>query len=139
MPSLPWQVPQVLGIFSGYTADRESVFGKNRVRISVATRAGMVLRIRMHASRQRLRLVRVAGLALHLRHLVRMRIFLDVRVAIVAFQAAVNAVAERLSVHRDAVPVGILHRLVSVAGQAIRLRVQPDGRHRQQQRGQPLL
>lgn len=28
MPSVPWQLPQVFGTFSGYTADRESLFGK---------------------------------------------------------------------------------------------------------------
>lgn len=79
----------------------------------------------MHAARQAGRLVRVAALALDFSHLLRMRIFLDVDVAITAFQAAVDAVRELLSVHSDAVPRGILQALVAVARKAIRLGMEP--------------
>ena len=95
---------------------------KNRVRAAVATRAGMLLRVRMHAARQPRGLIGMATLALHLRYLVRMRIFLDRRMAIVALHAAVNAVRKRLAIHCDAVTVRILHALVAVTGQAIGLR-----------------
>ena len=67
----------------------------------------------------------MAGLALHLRHLLRVRILLDVHVAVVAFHAAMNAVAKRLPIHGDAVSVPILHRRVAMARQAVRLRMQP--------------
>jgi len=111
--------------------------GKNRVRVSMATRAGMLRRIRMNASCQSFRLIRVAALALHLRHLLRMRILLDVRVAIVALKASVNALAKGLPIHGDAVPVRILHGLVAMARQALRLRIEPAGREHQQQPANP--
>ena len=70
------------------------VLGKDGMRVSVATGAGMLGPIGMHASGQPRRLIGVAGLALHRRHLIRMRIFLDGRVAIAALQAAVDAGTE---------------------------------------------
>ena len=77
--------------------------------VSVATGAGMLRRVGMDAPLQVLRLVGVAAFALHLCHLGRMRIFLDRGVAVVAFKAAVDAVAEGFAVDRDAVACGILH------------------------------
>jgi hypothetical protein len=47
------------------------------------------------------------------------RILLDVSVTIVALQAAVDAGAEFLSIHCDAVPGGVLHRLIAMTRQAI--------------------
>ena len=76
----------------------------------------------MNASRQAGSLIGVAALALYLGHSIRMWILLDAGMAIVAFQAAVDAVAEGLAVHRHAVPCGILHARVPMARQAIRLR-----------------
>ena len=90
------------------------------------------------------RFIRMAALAVHLHYLVRMRIFLDRRVAVVALHAAVNAVGKRLAIHGDAVTVRILHALVAVAGQAIGLRISLPGPTPGQQRAKaaaqnPLL
>ena len=127
MPSVPWHVAAGLRNIQRIHSRPRIRLRKNRVRVPVAAGAGMLLRVRMHASRKPRRLIRVAGLALHLRHLLRMRILLDVHVAIVALQAAVNAVAKRLSIHGDAVSVRVLHRRVAMARQAIRLRIEPRG------------
>ena len=136
MPSVPWHLPQVFGNIQRIHRRARIRLGKNRVRVSMATRAGMLRRIRMNAPCQSFRLIRVAALALHLRHLLRMRILLDVRVAIVALKASVNALAKGLPIHGDAVPVRILHGLVAMARQALRLRIEPAGREHQQQPGQ---
>jgi hypothetical protein len=64
-----------------------------------------------------------------------MRIFLDVNVAIAAFQAAMDAVRERLPIDGDAVPSSVLQALVAVARKAIRLGMQSARTHRQQQYG----
>ena len=75
----------------------------------------------MHAALELRSLVGVAGLAVDLGDVVGMRIFLDVGVAVVALQAAVNAGTEFVAVDGDAVAGGVLHGLVAMAGQAIRL------------------
>lgn len=51
-----------------------------------------------------------------------MRVFLDIGVAVVALQAAVNAGTEFAAIYGDAVPRCIGHALVGVAGEAIGLR-----------------
>jgi hypothetical protein len=58
-------------------------------------------------------------------------------VAVIALQAAMNAVAKGLPVHGNAVPVRVLHTCVAMARQALRLRMQPARAHRQQQRRNP--
>jgi hypothetical protein len=93
--------------------------GKDFVRIAVAARARMFLAIGVHAAAELGRLVGVAGLAIHRRDFVGMRIALDVRVAIRALQAAVNTVAEMLPVDKDAVAVAVGHARVAVAGEAV--------------------
>ena len=100
------------------------VLGEDGVRISVTTGAGMVGRICVYASRQLRRLARVAGVALHLRDLLRMRIILDVGVTVVALEAAVDALAETVAIHADVVARGILQPFVRVAGKAVGLRDQ---------------
>ncbi len=76
----------------------------------------------MNAARQLGCFVGVTGLAVNLGDVVRMGIFLDVCVAIVALQAAVDAGAELLTIHRNAMPGGILHGLIAMTGEAICLR-----------------
>jgi hypothetical protein len=49
-------------------------------------------------------------------------IFLDVGVAFIAFQAAVNASGEGLSIHADVMAGGILQAFVGVTGKAVGLR-----------------
>ena len=66
-----------------------------------------------------------------------MRIVLDVCVAVVALQAAVNAGAEGLAVDCDAVAGRVLHGLVRMARQAIRLCVKDARPERNQQCEQP--
>ena len=76
----------------------------------------------MDAGAELLSFIRVAGLAIHFCDVIGMWILFDVRMTVVALQAAVNACAEFISINGDAVARRILHGLVGVAGQAIRLR-----------------
>ena len=99
------------------------VLGKDGVGVSMATGAGMLGLVGMHASGQPRRLIGVAGLALDRRDLIRMRILLDRRVAIAALQAAVDAGVKGMRIHADAVPRGVLHARIRVAGQAIAVRL----------------
>ncbi len=103
--------------------------------IAMATGAGMVRRIGVDAPGQSSRLIGVAGIALDRRDLLRMGIPLDGGVAIGAFQAAVDAGAELLPVHADAVPRCVLQTRVSMAGQTIAVRLRHAGRRRNQKRG----
>ena len=64
----------------------------------------------------------MAGFAIDFGDVVRMGIFLDVRVAVIALQTPVNAGAELVAVDRDAVTGCILHCLVAMAGKAVGLR-----------------
>ena len=66
------------------------ILGEDGVRVAMATGAGMVGRIGMHAARKSGSLPHVAGVALHFGDLVRMRITLDIRMAIAAFLAPMN-------------------------------------------------
>ncbi len=77
----------------------------------------------------------MAGLAVDLGDLVGVRVLLDVGVAVVALQAAVNAGTELVAIDRDAVAGCILHRLVAVASQAICLCGQAVG-HNEHSHGQ---
>ena len=65
--------------------------------------------------------VGVARFALDLGDVVGVGIFLDVGVAVVALQAAMNALAELVAIDADAVAGGVLHGLVAMAGEAIGL------------------
>lgn len=76
----------------------------------------------------------MACLAVNLRDVIRMRIFLDVRMAVIALQAAVDAGAEFVAIYGDAVACGILHRLVAMACEAISLRCQIMGRQEDKKR-----
>ena len=69
------------------------------MRIAVTTGAGMLFRRGMNAAREPGGFVGVAGLAVNLGDVIRMGIFLDVGVAIVALQAAMDAGAELLAIH----------------------------------------
>lgn len=77
----------------------------------------------------------MAGFAINLGDVIRMWILLDVGVAVVALQVSMHAGAELVGIDRDAVSVCVLHRLVAVTCQAIRLRGQPVG-HNYQDKGQ---
>ena len=100
--------------------------GEDGVRVSMATGAGMFRLVRMDAPCKPRSLFGVAGLALDRRHLLRVGIFLDAGVAIVALQAAVNAGSELLPIHADTMPRRILHPWVRMTRQAIRSRL-PNG------------
>ena len=63
----------------------------------------------------------MTGLAVDYRDVIGMRIFLDVRVAVIALQTPVNAGAELVAVDGDAVTGCILHCLVAMAGKAVGL------------------
>ena len=130
-------VPACLGNIQRIHSRSRIGLWEDCVCVAMATGARMVLRIRVHASSQARCLIRVAARALHLRYLVRMRILLDVSVAIVALQAAMNALAKGLSVHSNAVPIRILHGRVAMAREALGLRMQPARTHRQQQCRKP--
>ena len=95
--------------------------------VAVTTGAGMLFRRGMHAACELRGFVGVARLALDLGDVVGMRIFLDVGVAVVALQAAVNAGAEFVAIDGDAVPGGVLHGLVAVAAPGNQLARQGDG------------
>lgn len=69
----------------------------------------------------------MAGLAIDGCDLIRMGIAFDVRMAVVALQAAVNALAEFLAVGGDAVAGGVGHAGLTVAGEAVSLRTKSDG------------
>ena len=76
----------------------------------------------------------MAGFAVHLGDVIGMGIFLDVGVAVVALQAAVNAGTELVAINGDAVAGGVLHRFVAVACEAISLRSEIAGRQQHQKR-----
>ncbi len=89
------------------------------------------------AAREFRRLAGVAGIALDLSDLLRVRIFLDVGVAFTAFQAAVNAFGEGVAIHADVMAGGILQTLVGVTGKTVGLRQGPSwSKHNQQKRNQ---
>lgn len=100
--------------------------GKDRVGITVATGTRMVFTIGMDAAPELGVLLAMAYCALNLRGMIRMGIVLDVGVAIAALQTAVNARRKLGTVHCDAVPGGILHGLIAVACEAIRLCVRRE-------------
>ena len=94
----------------------------------MATGAGMIRLVCMDAAGKPCSLVGVATLALHWRHLIRMRILLDAGVAIVALQAAVDAGAKVVGIHADTVPQSILHPCAPMAGEAVRGRLRHSWR-----------
>ena len=98
--------------------------------VAMAARARMIFAVGVHAAAELCRFVGVAGLAIHRRNLVGMRIALDVRVTVGALQAAVNAVTEMLPVDKDAVARGVGHTRVAMTGQAV-LRAESARRERQ--------
>ena len=108
------------------------VLGKNGMGVSMATGAWMLRTRCMNASHQPSRFLRVAGIALHRRHNIRMRIFLDSGVAIAALQAAVDAGMKLRRIHTYTVPGCILQARVRMAGEAIRLRIQEAWRRGKQ-------
>lgn len=63
----------------------------------------------------------MAGFAVDFGDVVGMRVFLNVGVAVVALKAAMAAGAELIAINCDAMAGSILHRLVAVAGEALRL------------------
>ena len=73
--------------------------------------------------------VRVATLALNHGNVVRVRIPFDIRMAVIALEAAMDAGGEDLSVDGNAVTCGIRHAGVAVAGEAFGLRPNAAGRH----------
>ena len=91
----------------------------------------------MHAGCQLRGFVGVARFALHLGDVVGVRILLDVSVAVVALQAAVNANAELVAINGDAVPGGVGHGLVAVAAQAVGLRGKAMRRGKERERDEP--
>ena len=101
------------------------ILGKNGVRVAVATGAGMLGGVGVDAAGEFLRLARVALVALDLGDLVGVRIFLDVGVAVVALEAAVNALAEGVAIDADVVAGGVLQAFVGMAGEAVGLGRQP--------------
>jgi hypothetical protein len=73
----------------------------------------------MHATLQVTLLSGMAGCTLHARHVLGMRILLDVGVAIVALHAAMDTLPELFAVDCKAMPGGILHVFVRVAGKTV--------------------
>ena len=63
----------------------------------------------------------MALLAVDLRNLVRMGVLLDVLMAVVTFEAAMDALAEYLAVYGNAVPIAVGHAGIAVAGEAFGL------------------
>ena len=64
----------------------------------------------------------MARLAIDLGNVVGMRVLLDIGMAVITLQAAVDAGAELVAVDGNAVAGRILHRLVAMTGEAISLR-----------------
>ena len=93
------------------------------MRISMAACAWMSAGVGMHASGKRRLLIGVARLALYRQRLLRMRKLLNRSVAIRATQRPVNACVKSVTVDRDAMPIRVLHRLIAMTGEAIRLRI----------------
>ena len=98
----------------------------------------------MNTARQLRCLVGMTAFAVNLSDMVGMRIFLDVGVAIIALQAAVDAGAELIAVNGDAVSGCILHRLVSMAGETVGLcgkamRPEKDRECHKAERGRPVM
>lgn len=94
----------------------------------MTTGAGMIFGRGVNTVCQLRCFVGVTGFAINFSNVVRMGIFLDVRMAVIALQAAVDAGAELVAVYRDAVACCVLHRLVAMACQAVRLRREKMGR-----------
>lgn len=63
----------------------------------------------------------MAGFAIDLRDVIGVRVFLDVRVAVAALEAAVDACGELVTIYGDAMAGRVLHCLIGVAGKAVRL------------------
>jgi hypothetical protein len=78
--------------------------------------------IAVHAAFQVALFAGVTDDARYARRLVRVRIGLDILVAVVALEAAVNAGAELVTIHCKAVSRGILPVFVGMAGETISLR-----------------
>jgi hypothetical protein len=91
------------------------------MRISMAADAGLRAGLGMHAVMQRSRLVRMTLLAVHRYRRLRMREILDRGMAVCATQSAMDARMKGVRINSHAVARRILHRLVAMAGQAIRL------------------
>ena len=79
----------------------------------------------------------MAGFAVDSGDVIRMGVLLDIGMAVIALQASMHAGAELVAIDRDAVARCILHGLVAVASQAIRLRDQPVRHGQQRQRQEP--
>lgn len=91
------------------------------MRASVAAGTGVLGGVAVHAAGERRCLVGMACLAFDFCDLIRVRILLDVGVAVVALETAVNAVAEGFSIYCDAVAGGVSHAGVAVASQTVGL------------------
>jgi hypothetical protein len=87
----------------------------------------------VHAACQVRGFVGVARLALDLGDVVWVRILLDVGMAVVALQAAVDACTELAAIDGDAVTCGVGHGFVTVAREAISLRSEAARSDKQRQ------
>lgn len=96
--------------------------GDDGMRVTVATGARMLGLVGVNAANQPGGFIGVAGLAIDGLDLVRMRKALDVGVACVAAEAAVNAGVEDLAIDIDAFAGRILGSFVVMTGEAIGLR-----------------
>jgi hypothetical protein len=128
-----WPSPRCRGIArrcaerSADTPPTSDLSWENGVRVAMATGARVIRPVRMHAANQARRFIGVACGALHRRYLLRVRISLDVAMAVRAFQASVNAQVKLLRIYADAVPRPILHPGVAMAAQAVCLRLGYSG------------
>lgn len=101
--------------------NRRSCVGlrEDLVSITVTTGARMFFRRRVYARGEFRAFVRVAGLAVDFCDVIGVRVFLDVSMAIVALQAAMDAGTELISIDRNAMSCGVLHGLISVTGETL--------------------
>lgn len=105
--------------------------GENAMSVAVTAGAGMLFRRSVNASYEPGGLLRVAGITGHGRDVVGMRITLDVCVASIAPEAAVNARRKLVAIDSDAVACIVLHGFVAMAGEAVGLGME-RGRQRKE-------
>jgi len=109
-------------------------FGKDGVRIAMATGAWMLFAVGMNAALEFVLLFAMACGALHGRWMIGMRVILDVGVTVVAFETAVDACGKLLAVNADVVAAVVFHGGVAMAGEAIGLCMRREWRQHQEKR-----
>jgi len=109
------------------------VLGKDGVGGSVATGAGVVGGMLVHAADDGCGFICVAGGALHGLGMIGVRVGRDGGMTGAALEGAVDAGVEGIRIDADVVAVRVLHGDVAMAGEAVGLRVETRSEAREEQ------